>query len=613
MTDENQIPDIEITDSVPSGLKVTTEHPYRVLVVAGFAGTSENGAVFGPLADGVTTINAETFDDVMSTARPTVDFTISDPTVPGSVMVELDLRFDTLRAFDPKNVIQQIPAAKSLMSVREKTADRLRGKATFADIESEISRAVAAGFDLAWIADSLSWSPATDDDNAEAVDSILGALDLGDDENTDATSQAASAPTAKSDIGKLVTAAAQSGSSIPAEEAAALRRTLAEIDRRLAAWLTAVLHAPEVKSIECAWRSLAFLVTHTDFRKGIRLYLLHAPSADRLHRFREKLIDPVFDDGADAPDLIVIDGQFGNTAADIEALDEFAQHGASLPAVVLAGVSAGFFGVKHAWQMSTLPTIPNMFDQWQFAKFKSLRSERYARSLGVVFGRGMLRAPYGRGSDDDLALGYREQTIGEKDFVWASGAFAAAATTVRSVADTGWPTAMAGMLHGRIEGFKTGKGGKRGDKLFGPTDTQLTQPKIEEMGAIGVSAVVGIRDHPDALVWNGLTAARPMQMSPTGLLEVSLPYQLFATRLSSLLFELKPQLAGKSGDQVVKIVKQHVCDWLGYEPDVDSETLSVLTRAAEDAPNTLELAVTVTPPPSILPNGIPVVMGYRLN
>jgi hypothetical protein len=38
----------------------------------------------------------------------------------------------------------------------------------------------------------------------------------------------------------------------------------------------------------------------------------------------------------------------------------------------------------------------------------------------------------------------------------------------------------------------------------------------------------------------------------------------------------------------------------------------VQTRAAEDNPSQTELAVTVTPPQSVLPGGIPVVMGYRL-
>ena len=83
--------------------------------------------------------------------------------------------------------------------------------------------------------------------------------------------------------------------------------------------------------------------------------MLHAPAAQITDRFRARLIDPVFDEGADAPDLILVDYQFGNGATDLEIIDEFAQHGASLPAVVLAGISPAFFGVKQAWQVQTLP------------------------------------------------------------------------------------------------------------------------------------------------------------------------------------------------------------------------------------------------------------------
>ena len=34
--------------------------------------------------------------------------------------------------------------------------------------------------------------------------------------------------------------------------------------------------------------------------------------------------------------------------------------------------------------------------------------------------------------------------------------------------------------------------------------------------------------------------------------------------------------------------------------------------AGEDGASALEIAVTVTPPQSVLPGGVPVVMGYRL-
>jgi hypothetical protein len=172
---------------------------------------------------------------------------------------------------------------------------------------------------------------------------------------------------------------------------------------------------------------------------------------------------------------------------------------------------------------------------------------------------------------------------------------------------------MSGYVHGRIEGFATAEGGKKGDKKFGPTDTALPEAKIEELGGVGVNATVGLRDRDDALVWNGMTAAKAPRSDMQAVLEVSLPYQLFAGRLSALLLALKPSLSHTSAERVVAIVTQHVRDWMPFEGEPTPEQLSVQTRPSEDNPAILELAVTVTPPKTVVPGDMPVVVGYRIN
>jgi type VI secretion system ImpC/EvpB family protein/type VI secretion system ImpB/VipA family protein len=608
MADRSDQFDLEVSIPVPEGLHVTTELPYRVLLVADMAGP-EKGAVSGPLDDGVVEVNADTFDAMMAAACPSARFTIADPLAAGSVMVELDLRFDSLRAFDPKNLAQQVPAARAMLATREPLVARMRGRLSAAQITQAVSQAASSDQVLSWLTESMRWSPAAPAAQTGVVEGLLGQIDLGE---TAPETAANASPPPKTPVGSLVSAAAGQAS-IPAQEASAIRRTLAELDRRISQWLDTVLHSPPVQAIESAWRSLAFLVSHTEFRKGLRLSVLHAPRPQLADRFRQRLIDPVFDEGADAPDLIVLDYPFGNGAADLEALDELAQHGASLPAVVLAGVAPGFFGVKQAWQVPTLPALISMFDQWQFAKWKTLRGQAYARCLGVVFGRCLLRGPHGRQETADLEFAYREDCVTDKDLAWAGGVIAAATAISQSVADTGWPTGMAGYVHGRVEGFATAQGGPKGDKKFGPTDTEMPQPKIEELAAAGINAVVGLRDHDDAVVWNGLTAARAQRTDHVAFLEVSLPYQLFAARLSVLLLALKPHLSGMSGEQVISSVKAHVCDWLQLEGQPTPEQLSVQTRPAEGAPPGLQLAVTVTPPQRVLPGGIPIVLGYRLS
>lgn len=613
MADRPEIPDIEIHDDMPGGrsgggLSVTRDRPYRILVVADFAG-SEKGTVSAALAEGVVELRPETFDDVMKAAAPSITYTTTDPLQPGNVMTEVKLCFTSIRDFEPKNLARQIPTTAALLDARQKIVDRMHGRISAEQLKSTIASQAQREPAIAWMPESLAWKPAGGGTpvSAEAVDSVLGGIDLGDG--------GGDAPAPKSPIGSIVSAAASAGGvSIPADEASSCRHTLAELDRRLNVWINAVLHAPSVQECEAAWRGLAFLVAQSDYRKGMRISALHAHRGEISPRFISRLIDPVFDAGADAPDLIVLNFEFVNSPSDIELLDEMAQHGASIPAVVFAGAAPGFFGAKQAWQMATLPPIVSMFDQWQYAKWKSLRGQRYARSLGLFFGKCLLRSAYGETAPPgDLEFHFREDAVADRDFCWTTGALAAACAVARSVNDTGWPTAMAGYVHGRVEGFAIAQGGKNKDKKFGPTDTLMPLPKIEELAAAGVNAAVGIKDHNDAIIWNGLTAARPLRVDVDAFQEVSLPYQLFATRLSNLLFAIKPSLHGMDKDKVTTFVHTHVSDWLKSEGEpTEEQQVAVQVRPAEDAPTQIELAVTVTPPKKILPGAIPVVLGYRI-
>jgi len=600
MTDEPLPPDLEVDLPLPDGLKVTNERPYQILLVSDLAG-SEKGTLSGPLEGGVAEVNAETLDALLAGARPTVRFTTTDPVAGGNAMIEIALRFDSLKAFQPKTVLQQIPATKALLGARDEIVGRLRGRKPAVQLTEAVQRAAAADAALAWLPQSLKWTPSAAPPPADVVDNLLGQLDLGEE------SPASAGPPPKSPIGAVVSAAAARGATqLPPEEVSALRRTMAEIDRRAGAWLNMLLHTPAVQRVEASWRALAFLVSHIDFRRGVRLSVLHTPPAALTERLRTLVIDPVFDQGAAAPELILVDTQFGNSAADIEVLDELAQHAASLPAVLLAGLSAEFFGVKNAWQVPTLPPLVSLLDQWQYAKWKTLRGQPYARMLGVIFGRCLLREPYaGDGAEQEFA--FKEDCLSDKDFLWTSGVIAAGCTVAHSVAKLHWPTG----LVGRLDGFASSQGGPKGDKRFGPADTQMPVEKAQDLAVGGINAVISLRDRPEVLVCNGFSAGRPARPEGAALLEVSLPYQLFASRLSNLLLELKPHLAGLAQDKLTAFVLTHVRDWLkveGIEPE--EQQAAVQVRPAEGQPGALQLAVTVTPPPPLLPGGIPVVVGY---
>jgi type VI secretion system protein ImpC len=603
MTDEPLPPDLDVVDRYPDGLKVTTDRPYRILLITDLAG-DEDGRLRGPLTERVVDVTPENFDALLAEAQPTVALKLADPLSPTNALTALELSFRTLKDFTPPAMLQQIPSLRGVLDAREQIVARLRGKLSAAQFVAALQKLAAVDPQLKWVVDSTHWTPSAAPPPDSVVDDVLGQLDLGEQPG------GPPAPPRKSPLGAVVAAAAGGGAlQIPAEESSALRRTLTQIDQRLTAWLNAVLHAAPLQRVESGWRSLALLVSRFDFRKGVRLAVLHARRDELTQRLVALVVDPVFDAGADAPDLIVVHESFGNTAPEIEVLDELAQHAASLPVVALAGASAEFFGLKHAWQVPSLPPLVSMFDQWQFAKWKTLREQPYARALGLVFGRCLLRAPYAATAGDDLAFQYREECIAEKDSLWTNGAVAAACTIAHGMADVGWPTGIVG----RLEGFPVARGGKKGEKQLGPADTVMPLEKGQEMAMVGLNAVLCPPNQTDACVCGGFSAARPTRAEGLALLEVSLPYQLFASRLSTLLLELKPHLTGLSDEKLAAFVLTHVRDWLTVA-DVapEEQQIAVQAKPLEDNPNSLQLAVTVTPPPQILPGGVPVVLGYRV-
>jgi type VI secretion system protein ImpC len=563
-------------------------------------------------ADEPLLLTPHTFDDVLKRVSPAVGLSIRESAGGKAHQHDLELVFDSIRSFDPPTLVQQIPTARSLAQARRMIVDRLHGRGNGQDLIRSVSSALSEDPGLPEIIECLKRRSLKTPPHRAVAESILSQLDLGDEGEPPTTGPSGATPGPSSPVSSLIAAAGGAGTTIPPEEAAALREAIQTIDRRISCLVTAALHAPEVRAIESAWRALHWVVSGIDFRSPIKLSVLHASKAAVVERLASKVIDPVFDGDQDAPNVIALDMSFENNATDVGILDEIAQHAASLPAVVLVGALPGLFGVKFSWQVATLPPLVNLFDQWQFAKWRTLRAQPYAQSLGVVFGQCLLRQPHAPSEVGGIEFKYQEPVSLESDLPWCSGALAAAGLIARSVTQTGWPCAIAGRANGRVERLpRVERPGKAG-QWIGPTDVALPEPRIEELGMAGLNALACVADREEAIFWNGLTVAKPRKANSQSILEVSLPYQLFAGRLSSLLWALKPTLAGKPASELPEFVRTHVTDWIQGPADLAPEAVKVAVTPDPQRPGNHQLSVTVTPPASILPGGIPITLGIKI-
>src|SRR5688572_17410134 len=66
---------------------------------------------------------------------------------------------------------------------------------------------------------------------------------------------------------------------------AAVDLMIAEIDKRLEAQVNEFLHHPDVQKLESTWRSIKYLIDHTDFRENIKIELMPATKQDLMDDF----------------------------------------------------------------------------------------------------------------------------------------------------------------------------------------------------------------------------------------------------------------------------------------------------------------------------------------
>ena len=62
---------------------------------------------------------------------------------------------------------------------------------------------------------------------------------------------------------------------------------ISQLDQKLSSQVNEILHNQEFRKVESSWRSLKYLVMHTDFRENIRLQFVNVNKEDLLSDFED--------------------------------------------------------------------------------------------------------------------------------------------------------------------------------------------------------------------------------------------------------------------------------------------------------------------------------------
>ncbi|MCI5163747.1 MAG: type VI secretion system contractile sheath large subunit, partial [Candidatus Electrothrix sp. AX5] len=62
---------------------------------------------------------------------------------------------------------------------------------------------------------------------------------------------------------------------------------ISDLDRKLSRQMNLILHNKEFQQLETAWRSLKYLIDHTDFRENVKIEVLNVSKQDLIDDFED--------------------------------------------------------------------------------------------------------------------------------------------------------------------------------------------------------------------------------------------------------------------------------------------------------------------------------------
>lgn len=249
-----------------------------------------------------------------------------------------------------------------------------------------------------------------------------------------------------------------------------LARTLTLLDHTINRQLSAILHHPEIQSLEANWRGvwlLAEQAAHNDSEGLVRIRVLDlswrelAKDLSRSIEFdQSRLFAKVYSHEFGSPGgepfgLLLgaysVSHRAKGGQANLDTLKGLAQIASAAFAPLILNAEPSFFGVDRFSELTGVTELDSHFSQPEMAKWKSLRAMDDARFLGLAVPRMLMRQPYRDVGHGPEGFRFREERHNpERDFLWGHACFATGAVAIRSFCESGWFAQIRGFRSGRV-------------------------------------------------------------------------------------------------------------------------------------------------------------------
>lgn len=334
-------------DLETGGATVKKSLPFVVGVLGDFYGAPPSP--WQPLADrSFISIDRDNLDDVMKSLPVSLRLQVPDRINTNSHEIDIHLMFRSMEDFEPNGIMDQVEPMQPLLRLHQKLLELLfRCQATSSE-DSESYKAVREEYTELLLEDLIS------------------------------------------------------DTSLPQ----ALNEAIADIEARLSAQLSEILHHPAFQKLEGSWRGLHYLVMNSETSRQLKLRVLPVTKNDLIKDFEKAiefdqsiLFKRLYDDefgisGGEPCGVLIGDFEFTNHPADIEMLQSMSNACAAAHCPYISAASPELFGLPSWADLEKSKDLTKIFTGVRHVKWHSFRDSENSRFVALPFPRVLARVPY---------------------------------------------------------------------------------------------------------------------------------------------------------------------------------------------------------------------------
>ena len=204
-----------------------------------------------------------------------------------------------------------------------------------------------------------------------------------------------------------------------------IQALIAEIDEKLSQQINQIIHHDDFQKLEGAWHGLHYLVNNseTDEMLKIRFMSISKQELGRtLKRYKgvgwdqSPIFKKIYEEeygGGEPFGCLVGDYYFDHSPQDVELLGEMAKIGAASHCPFIAGTAPSVMQMESWQELSNPRDLTKIFQNTEYAAWRSLRESEDARYLGLVMPRFLARLPYGIRTNPVDEFDFEEDTDGD--------------------------------------------------------------------------------------------------------------------------------------------------------------------------------------------------------